>query len=134
MFDNVFRKFRLRWFVGAALVACAATGVYYLDLLKASVAANPIPRTAQSIERGKRLFRHHCEACHGPGGIGDGPAAASLPKRPKDLSRIAPPPIFPDGVVAYRIANGGEMMPAWKTVLSAEEIWDLINFIRSLHR
>ena len=25
-------------------------------------------------------------------------------------------------------------MPAWKTVLSAEDIWDLINFIRSLHR
>jgi mono/diheme cytochrome c family protein len=134
MRDGVLGKIRMRWIVAAALLACAAGGAYYFDLLKAALAGNPIPRSPQSIERGRRLFEHHCKACHGPGAVGDGPAVASLPKRPKDLTRIAPPPIFPDGVVAYRIANGGEVMPAWKTVLSAEEIWDLINFIRSLRR
>ena len=40
--------------------------------------------------------------------------------------------MFPDGVVAYRIANGVDLMPAWKDTLSENEIWDLINFIRSL--
>jgi mono/diheme cytochrome c family protein len=55
-------------------------------------------------------------------------------KRPEDLTSIAPPPYFPDGVVAYRIANGGEVMPAWKGVLRGDDIWDLINFIRSLSR
>lgn len=24
-------------------------------------------------------------------------------------------------------------MPAWKSILSENEIWDLLNFIRSLH-
>jgi mono/diheme cytochrome c family protein len=48
------------------------------------------------------------------------------------LSKLAPPPIFPDGVVTYRIANGKNSMPAWKSVLSENEIWDLLNFIRSL--
>jgi mono/diheme cytochrome c family protein len=112
----------------------AGIGVYYRDLLKAAVARNPIPRSRQSIERGAHLFHQYCEACHGAGGSGDGPAAASLPARPEDLARIAPPPYFPDGVVAYRIANGDGVMPAWKTVLSTDDMWDLINFIRSLHR
>lgn len=49
-----------------------------------------------------------------------------------DLGRIAPPPAFPDGVVAYRIINGVNMMPAFKSTLSENEIWDLLNFIRSL--
>ena len=41
---------------------------------------------------------------------------------------IAPPPIFPDGVVAYRVANGTRFMPAWKSVLSPAQIWDLVHF------
>lgn len=130
----MFARAPIKWVFAAAFVASICIGVYYLDLLRASVTRNPIPRSSQSIKRGRVLFHQYCEACHGAGGIGDGPAAAFLPKRPKDLTRIAPPPYFPDGVVAYRIANGKGPMPAWKTVLSADDIWDLINFIRSLHR
>jgi mono/diheme cytochrome c family protein len=120
--------------LAAAALLCAGVGIYYADLLKAAFESNPIPRTAQSVDRGKQLFQQYCAVCHGPGGQGDGAAAASLAKRPDDLTRIAPPPYFPDGVVAYRIANGAEAMPGWKGTLSAEQIWDLINFIRSLHR
>jgi mono/diheme cytochrome c family protein len=35
-------------------------------------------------------------------------------------------------VVAYRIANGKNLMPPWKSVLSENEIWDVLNFVRSL--
>jgi mono/diheme cytochrome c family protein len=128
------RRGAIAWVFAAACVASICIGVYYLDLLRASISRNPIPSSSQSINRGRQLFHQYCEACHGAGGIGDGPTAAFLPKPPKDLTRIAPPPYFPDGVVAYRIANGKGLMPAWKTVLSADDIWDLINFIRSLHR
>jgi mono/diheme cytochrome c family protein len=130
----MFRSVRWVWVLAAALIVCAGIGLYYQDLLRAAVETNPIPRTVLSIDRGRQLFHQDCEACHGAEGRGDGPAAASLRKRPKDLTRIAPPPYFPDGVVAYRIANGGEVMPAWKSVLSADDIWDLINFIRAQRR
>lgn len=133
--NNLFRGARTRWiFAASSVVLCTGIGIYYEDLLRAAVARNATPSSVQSVSRGKQLFHHYCEACHGAEGHGDGPVAASLPKRPEDLTEIAPPPYFPDGVVGYRIANGGEVMPAWKTVLSAENIWDLINFIRSLHR
>jgi mono/diheme cytochrome c family protein len=125
--------FRLKWALALAALLLVGTSLFYADLLRAAFARNPIPRTAQSVERGRRLFHQDCAVCHGERGRGDGPAAAGFPKPLDDLSTIAPPPIFPDGVVAYRIANGVDLMPAWKSVLSDNDIWDLINFIRSLH-
>ncbi len=125
---------RLRWLLGVALALCVGSGIYYIDLLKAAVSPNPIPSSPQSIDRARALWKLNCEACHGVEGRGDGPVSASLRKRPKDLTRIAMPPAFPDGVVAYRIANGDDVMPAWKSVLSPEEIWDLVNYIRAQRR
>jgi len=127
-------RFRGAWVLIGILVVSIGGGVYYIDLLRAAIASNPVPPSVQSIEHGRKLFSQYCAACHGAGGRGDGPAAVSLTKRPEDLTRIAPPPYFPDGVVAYRIANGREVMPAWKGVLRDGDIWDLINFIRSLGR
>ena len=121
-----------RWLLAAAAAACIGSGVYYADLLRSAFLRNPIPMSAASIARGRSLFGKNCAVCHGAEGRGDGPAAAALQQRPDDLGRIAPPPIFPDGVVAYRIINGVKTMPAFKATLSENEIWDLLNFIRSL--
>lgn len=115
-----------------ALIALVATGVAYRDLLSAAIASSPTPPTAESIARGRALWMQHCAICHGDTGKGNGPASGSLKKRPDDLSTIAPSPIFPNGIVAYRIANGTAFMPAWKAVLSEVHIWELVHFIRSL--
>lgn len=103
---------------------------FYIDLLSAAFARNPYPQSIASVDRGRALFQKNCAVCHGPEGRGDGVAA--LAERPDDLTRIAKPPMFPDGVVAYRIANGVGLMPAWRGNLSENEIWDLINFIRAM--
>lgn len=125
---------RKRWLAAAACALGIAWGLCYVDLLKAAIAANPFPHSSESIVRGGLLWKQDCEACHGVAGRGDGAITASLRKHPKDLTKIATPPIFPDGVLAYRIANGGEVMPAWKSVLSGDDIWDLVNFIRAQRR
>lgn len=117
-----------------AVLAIATSGVAYRDLLSAALTSNPTPRSPESIARGHALWQQHCALCHGNTGRGDGPAAGNLKQRPDDLSTIASPPIFPDGVVAYRIANGTEFMPAWKATLNEGQIWDLVHFIRSLGR
>jgi len=128
----VWNRPKSRWLLAAVAALGIGTGIYYADLLRSAFLRNPIPRSAESVARGRQLFQKTCAVCHGPEGRGDGVAAAALPQRPDDLSRIAPPPIFPDGVVAYRIINGVKMMPAFKATLSENEIWDLLNFIRSL--
>jgi mono/diheme cytochrome c family protein len=130
----VANRVRAAWVFGALLIAGAMVALYYLDLLKAAFASNPVAVSERSIARGRALFSEYCAACHGVGGRGDGPAARSLSKPPEDLTRIAPPPYFPDGVVAYRIVNGGDGMPAWKGVLRDEDVWTLIVFIRTLRR
>jgi mono/diheme cytochrome c family protein len=39
--------------------------------------------------RGPDLFHAHCAPCHGAGGKGNGPAAASLKTKPADLTVLA---------------------------------------------
>jgi|SRR5579859_2407120 len=121
-----------RWALLAFSALCIGSGIYYADLLMSAFARNPIPRTAESIARGRQLFEKDCAVCHGAQGRGDGPAAAAMARRPDDLGKIAGPPLFPDGVVVYRIANGKRLMPGFKAALSENELWDLLNFIRSL--
>jgi mono/diheme cytochrome c family protein len=125
---------RSRWGLRAVvglLVLGLAVALFYGDLLAAAVAPNPYAGSVESIARGTVLWSRHCAVCHGPEGRGDGPVAPSLRKKPKDLTRIATPPVFPDGVVAYRIAHGGEAMPAWADALTEQEIWDLVSYVRA---
>ena len=97
---------------------------------EAAKRANPIQRDQESIARGKKLFQTHCVVCHGPGGKGDGPAAAGLNPKPPNLVKMAGH--HPDGDIAWKIENGRGAMPAWKGKLKQKEIWNLTNFIQAL--
>ena len=111
-------------------IALAVLATVYADLLSAAFRQNPHASAPESAERGKILFLRDCAACHGPKGQGDGTVA--LPERPDDLTTIAESPIFPDGVLAYRIEYGRGLMPTWKDTLTDSEIWDLVSYIRSV--
>lgn len=104
------------------------------DLVSAAFQTNPHQDLAESAIKGELLWAQNCVGCHGPQGMGDGAASALLPKRPKDLTMIAPAPVFPDGVLAFRISHGKNAMPAWQDALSQDQIWDLVSFIRSKSR
>ncbi len=93
---------------------------------------NPIPADEASLARGKALYQAYCVSCHGPQGRGDGPAAASLPVPPADLTVHAP--AHTDGELFRFIANGlrGTPMPAFKDTLGREDIWHLVNYIKGL--
>lgn len=93
---------------------------------------NPIPADEASLARGKALYQAYCVSCHGPDGRGNGPQAASLPVPPADLTVHAP--AHTDGELFRFIANGlrGTPMPAFKDTLSREDIWHLVNYIKSL--
>jgi len=92
--------------------------------------ANPIAPNEASIEQGRHLFETNCVSCHGAAGHGDGPAAAPLKPHPADLAAMAGH--HPDGDLAWKIANGRGAMPSWKGTLSDQQIWTLVNYIKSL--
>jgi len=95
---------------------------------------NPVPADEESIARGEALYQTQCVACHGPTGMGDGDAGVNLDPPPAPVARTAQ--MMPDGYLYWRIHDGGvafgTAMPAYGTVLDEEDIWDIINYLRSL--
>jgi copper resistance protein D len=73
-----------------------------------------------------------CVSCHGARGRGDGPLASSLTPPPADL--VLHVPQHPDGELFWYVGRGspGTAMPAWDTVLSEEDRWSLVHYLRQL--
>ncbi|MDQ7829615.1 MAG: FixH family protein [Armatimonadota bacterium] len=95
-------------------------------------ATNPFSPTAESLRVGEVVYRARCQVCHGVEGRGDGPAAATMVPRPADF-RIHMAAGHTDGQLFYWVTNGvtGTAMPAFRDVLTPEERWHVINFIRT---
>jgi putative copper resistance protein D len=92
-----------------------------------------VPYQAVSVASGQALYRVHCATCHGAGGRGDGPGGAGLPKPPADLT-AAHTAQHTVGDMFWWLTHGipAAGMPPFGSVLSEEDRWDLINFIRTL--
>lgn len=119
-----------------AAVAILAAGVLgwalavpaYPDTFRRST----VPYLAVSIDSGRQSFSRYCPACHGAGGLGDGPLAATLPRRPADLS--APhTALHTAGDLFWWIGNGipRGRMPGFAAQMPESDRWDLINFLRA---
>lgn len=91
---------------------------------------NPIKSDKDSISRGLALYKTNCVACHGEQARGDGPAGKALKPKPANLRQMSGK--HPDGDFAWKISTGRGAMPPWKSVLSENQIWDLVNYIQSL--
>jgi copper transport protein len=96
--------------------------------------ANPIPPNSDSIATGGSLFVTNCVPCHGVSGKGDGPVGLTLNPRPADLRQHAIPGVHTDAQLFEWISDGfpGSRMPAFRSVLSDTDRWNLVNFIRTL--
>ena len=96
------------------------------------VARNPIPPTAESVANGEQVYINHCQSCHGASGLGDGPLGVGLQPPPADL--VYHVPLHPDGDLFVTVVEGkeGTAMPAFGDQLSEEQIWHLVNYLRTL--
>lgn len=105
--------------------------------LRAKESAVTPPASAEAaVVRGGIAFRTYCVLCHGAQGKGDGRAARLYNPRPADLT-ISP---FNDRYKEMIIRGGGpavgrsKFMPPWGDELTAEQIQDVIAFLRELRR
>ncbi len=95
---------------------------------------NPVASNAESIADGKSLYATHCKSCHGSKGLGDGTKAATLKTEPGDFSK-ADFQSQPDGSLFYKTSTGRDDMPAFKKKLpDADDIWSMVNYLRTLKK
>jgi mono/diheme cytochrome c family protein len=92
---------------------------------------NHLKNDAVTTKNGKKLYTQMCVICHGAKGKGDGIAGMAL--KPKPASFITE--VFSnqtDGAIFWKITEGKTPMAAYKELLSEEERWQLINYMRTL--
>jgi cbb3-type cytochrome c oxidase subunit III len=100
--------------------------------------ATPAPRG--NVADGRKLFLTYCFLCHGKEGKGNGFAAKSQPAKPRDLTNDAYMSTRTDEQIFEAISGGGAAfhgaltMPYWRESLTEAQIWDLVAYIRTLHR
>jgi mono/diheme cytochrome c family protein len=94
--------------------------------------------TPELLARGAETYKANCVPCHGPGGRGDGPSAATLKPPPRDHTNPELMETLSDKRIAETVRMGGIIsgypnMPA-SPHLRGEELVGLVAFVRSLHR
>lgn len=120
----------------AALLALAAAGVmawaFAVPAYPGTYRRSQVPYLTLSVASGRAVFAEHCTACHGAGGLGDGALAAKLPKPPANLSEPHTA-LHTAGDMHWWLTHGipDSGMPALGAVLSEDDRWDLINFMRA---
>jgi mono/diheme cytochrome c family protein len=93
---------------------------------------NPVKPTSESIAQGKKYYGYDCAMCHGENGDGKGDVAKDEKLKLKDYRDPAALQNMADGELFYIIKNGKGQMPPEGDRLKPTELWNLVNYIRSL--
>ncbi len=93
---------------------------------------NPVKPTPESIAQGKKYYGYDCAMCHGNNGDGKGEVAIAEKLTLSNFSDSATLRNKTDGELFYVIKNGHGHMPPERIRLSPDELWNLVNYIRSL--
>lgn len=94
--------------------------------------AIPLRAACCDLNVGQSVYQSQCVVCHGKGAKGDGPAAAAMNPRPANLTDAARMARLPDDSLVQVITSGRNAMPAYATLLSPEQIRELVFYLRSL--
>ena len=133
------RRFRLvavGLAVAVAWFAVPDLRLLFVPAYPTSFFASPTGFAATSIVHGAALFQSNCAACHGVGGTGNGPQAASLSIPPADLT-AEHLWAHSDGELFWWLTHGIEApdgslaMPGFAETLTPEDRWALIDFVRA---
>ncbi len=92
---------------------------------------NPVKPTEESLAKGKKLYAIDCAMCHGKDGDGKGDMASDV-KNVTDFTNPDALKNSSDGELFHVIRNGKGDMPPEGDRAKDSDIWNLVNYIRSL--
>lgn len=93
---------------------------------------NPLPRTAEVLGRGQRVYMTYCVVCHGPKGDGQGYIVPKFPMPPSLFSDKVRN--WNDGRIFHVITRGQNLMPSYASQILPEDRWAAIHYVRVLQR
>jgi len=94
--------------------------------------ANPVKPSPTSLSSGKKKYGQDCAMCHGKEGAGDGDLAEDMHLKLRDFRDAATLKDVSDGDIYSIINNGKGKMMGEEGRLKPDEIWDIVNFVRTL--
>jgi len=95
---------------------------------------NPVASSPASIAAGKATFQKNCRFCHGAEAKGNGPMAPEG-THPSDLTDDKWDRGSTDGEIFAVIRDGAGPkfdMKGFKSKMTEQEMWNVVNYIRSL--
>lgn len=95
---------------------------------------NPLPDTPETRADGKEAFSHYCVACHGNDGQNSGVPFADRLSPPIPSLASNDVQQYTDGQLKWVLDNGIKPsgMPGSKGMLSDDELWSIVLFLRHL--
>lgn len=94
---------------------------------------NPLKGNVDATKAGKKLYQQQCVVCHGDSGKGDGVAGLALNPKPASF-KSEEVQNETDGAIFWKITTGRPPMAAYKDLLTEEQRWQLVNYIRTLSK
>ena len=92
---------------------------------------NPFKDNEKATNEGKIIFNQMCVLCHGLEGKGNGEVGLTLERKPAnflDLNVVNQT----DGNIFWKITNGKAPMASYEELLTDNQRWKLVNYIREL--
>ncbi len=100
---------------------------------EAASLVNPLPRTKEVFEVGRKAYHNRCEVCHGALGNGVGSLTAAYGGKPANL-QAQQFRDYPDGKIYWAIVNGKNAMPSHAADLTDAQRWSVVHYVRALQR
>jgi mono/diheme cytochrome c family protein len=94
---------------------------------------NPVAKNDASNKAGMALYQKNCSSCHGKTGLGDGVKARALKDFPGDFSK-ADFQGQSDGEHFFKTKSGKDEMPKYEGKLTDDDIWNIVNYMRTFKK
>ena len=94
---------------------------------------NPVAKSDASDKAGLAVFTKNCSTCHGKTGLGDGVKARALKTFPGDFTK-ADFQGLADGEIFFKTKTGRDEMPKYEGKLADDDIWNVVNYLRTLKK
>jgi mono/diheme cytochrome c family protein len=124
---------RILAIVGMLLASLTTIGAMPQGNPDAAKIKNPVSSTPESIATGQQVYRRNCAVCHGTTGEGGSGSDISAPA--PDLTDSEWKRGSTDGEIFYVIKNGVPPdlnMEPWGDRIKDDDIWSVVNYIRSI--